>query len=65
MNDKKWTKEEVETHILTNCDYGSVIVCGALFFKLYGVIPKLGLSGYQAEAIEEVRQKLPDNLEAQ
>ena len=56
---KKWTLEEVETHIKTNMDYGSAIVIAALFKKLYGHFPKIGLSGFQGEAANVVINKLP------
>lgn len=61
MTDKIWTKEELIQHIKANCDYGSVIVCGALFAKLYGEMPKgLGLSGFQGGAIEQLLTVLPE-----
>jgi hypothetical protein len=62
--DKIWTKEEIETHIKANVtDYGAAIVVAALFKKLYGVYPKIGLSGFQGEAVESVVKVLPHSLE--
>lgn len=64
MKTKKWTIEELEAHIVANCEYGSAIVCGALFKKLYGFYPKIGLSGFQAEAIDAVLKTLPEPTKA-
>lgn len=61
---KTWTKEEIETHIKVNVeDYGATIVVGALFKKLYGKYPSIGLSGYQASAIDHIVMSLPDKFE--
>ncbi len=58
-----WNKKEIEDHIKANVkDYGAAIVVGALFKKLYAVYPAIGLSGFQAEAIDSVVKKLPDCL---
>ena len=62
---KLWTKEQLEIHIKTNLgegdnySYGSAIVIGALYKKLYGSYPRIGLSGFQAEAIDSVFKFLP------
>lgn len=60
--DKKWTKEELVEHIKVNLDsdYGMAIVCGALYKKLYGEYPKLGLSGFQAGGIDALMKVIPD-----
>ena len=60
---KQWNKEEIETHIKENVDEcGAMVVVGALFKKLYGVMPEIGLSGFKREAIESVFASLPDSL---
>jgi len=65
----KWTQEEIETHIKANLgegddyNYGAAVVVGALFKKLYGKLPKIGLSGFQAEAIDSLQETLPDKLD--
>lgn len=65
---KQWTLEEVEEHIKTNLGegneyaYSAAVLCGALFKKLYGRYPKIGLSGFQAEAISSLLKVLPDKL---
>jgi hypothetical protein len=57
----KWTIEEVEEHIKVNVkDYGAAVVVGALFAKIYGDYPKIGLSGFQAQAIDTILKKLPE-----
>jgi hypothetical protein len=56
----KWTKEELTKHIEVNVeDYGAIIVVSALFFKLYGELPEVGLSGYQGENAINLSKKLP------
>jgi len=62
MKDKKeWSLKDVEDHIKVNVtDYGAAVVVGALFKKLYGVYPKIGLSGFQAGAIDALLLVLPD-----
>ena len=60
MSNDKWNEEEIATHINANCDYGSAIVIAALYKKLYGKFPKIGLSGFQGEAAESVLAKLPE-----
>jgi len=64
-----WTKKEIEDHIKLNLgegshpSYGAGVVIGALFKKLYGVYPRIGLSGFQGDAAKEVFEELPDKLE--
>lgn len=56
-----WTLSQVEAHLKANLnEYGAAIVCAALFFKIYGRFPKLGLSGYQGEAASFLLDKLPE-----
>lgn len=61
---EKWTLEQVEIHIKQNVtDYGAAIVVSALFAKLYGRTPKIGLSGFQGETAIKLAQKyLPDAI---
>ena len=55
---KKWTKEDVIKNIReNNPGYGSMVVIGYLFKKIYGELPKIGLSGQQAEFINSVEFK--------
>ncbi len=57
----KWTIEQIEEHIKVNVkDYSAAIVVAGLFKKLYGVFPKIGLSGAQADCAEVVYNKLID-----
>lgn len=62
---KKWSLEEIEGHIKLNVNdsYSAAIVAGALFKKLYGNYPKLGLSGHQASAIDSLVGLFPDPCE--
>jgi len=64
MSKKTWSKRNVEEHIRANwdSDYGLAVVAAALFKKLYGVLPSIGMSGFQAEAADEVVKKLPDTI---
>jgi len=58
-----WTKEEIAEHIKTNVkDYGAVVVVAALYKKLYGELPKIGMSGTQAEFAQSVVPKLPEGV---
>ena len=51
----KWTKEDVVKNIRENSpDYGSMVVIGYLFKKIYGELPIIGLSGQQVEFIDSV-----------
>ena len=57
----KWTKKEIETALKTNVkDYGSAIAVAALYKKLYGEFPKIGLSGHQGSVAEAFLERLPD-----
>jgi len=59
----KWTKEEVNESLKINVkDYGSVIAVAALYKKIYGEFPKIGLSGAQAEMADAVLENLPDTF---
>lgn len=62
MKFKKWSHEDLLTHIKANFkfDYSTAIIIGALYKKLYGTYPKLGLSGFQAEAIDTVVKHMPE-----
>lgn len=61
---KKWTHEELFDHIRLNCkDYNSMVVVGMLYKKLYGMYPKIGMSGQQAAFLDSVLDKLPEAFE--
>lgn len=64
MNDKnkKWTLLELQEHIRLNVtDYSSMVVVAALYKKIYGDYPKIGLSGQQAEFINLIVGKIPED----
>lgn len=58
-----WDTPRIEAHLKANLNnehcYGAAIVVAALFYKLYGHFPKVGLSGYQAEAASFLVDVLP------
>ena len=55
-----WTEEEVCTSIKMNvADYGAAVTVAGLYLKLYGHLPKIGLSGAQADMAESFANKLP------
>jgi hypothetical protein len=61
---KRWTKKQLEKHIKMNTTdkagvYSAVVVIAALYKKLYGELPKIGLSGAQAEFANSVIASLP------
>ena len=54
------TKEEVYEHIRENVkDYSAMVVVATLYKKIYGELPKIGMSGQQAEFVEELLSQLP------
>lgn len=59
-----WDLPRLEAHLRANLigkeSYGATIVCAALFYKLYGFFPKVGLSGYQGEAASFLVDVLPE-----
>ena len=59
---KKWSKEELCTHIKLNLndDYSAAVVVSALYKTIYGELPKIGLSGAQAEFVDQLISKLPE-----
>lgn len=56
---------QLEAHLKLNLkdSYGGAIVVAALFLKLYGRFPKIGLSGAQAEAAQSLFEILPDKFD--
>jgi len=66
LTKKIWTLTEIEEHLKANLgegddySYGGAIVCAAFFKKFYNVYPKIGLSGFQAEAVQSIVDCLPD-----
>ena len=60
----EWTREGIEENIRINVsEYGAMIVVAALFKKLYGIYPSIGLSGMQAEFADSLYEHLPDKIE--
>jgi hypothetical protein len=58
---KKWTMEELNKSLKINVkDYGSAIAVAAMFKKVYGEFPKIGLSGAQAEMADQLVKVMPD-----
>lgn len=59
---KKWSKEELSEHIKLNLNnsYSAAVVVSALYKTIYGTLPKIGLSGAQAEFVEQLILKLPE-----
>ena len=56
---EKWTEKQREEHMKVNVkDYGAAVVCAALYLKLYGKLPKIGLSGFQAEGAKGLQEVL-------
>lgn len=61
MSQKPWSLEQTEQHLETNCGdtYSLAVVTAALFLRLYGRLPKMGLSGAQAEYATNVAAYFP------
>ena len=55
-----WTKKQLEEHIKVNSEdtYSMAVIVAALYKKLYGNFPKIGLSGAQGEAAETVLKNI-------
>ena len=62
---KKWTIEKLNKHLtMNNKDtYSMAVELSALYWKLYGVLPRFGLSGAQAEMVGSIVDNLPDSRE--
>ena len=57
---KKWTMEELNKSLKINVkDYGSAIAVAAMFKKVYGEFPEIGLSGAQAEMADQLVKVMP------
>ena len=55
------TTEELETNLKNNLDdYGAMISIAALYTKLYGKLPKIGMSGAQGEYADSLILELPE-----
>jgi len=65
------TKKELQDHIRLNVwstdkksgdihGYGAAVVVAALYKKIYGEIPSIGMSGMQAEMAESVVESMPE-----
>lgn len=64
-NIKKWTSKQIAGHIKKNVsDYGAAVVVAAMYKKLYGQFPIIGLSGAQAEFAQSIITRLPDKVDA-
>jgi len=60
---KKWTHEQLQEHIRKNVtDYSAMVVVAALYQKLYGERPKIGMSGQQAEFVDSIINEIPPPL---
>ena len=61
MEQKRWNLSQVQKHIQLNSKetYSMAIVLSALYKRQYGSLPKIGLSGAQADYAELVFKKLP------
>ena len=58
---KKWTKKDLQEHIKLNSNdtYSLAIPLAALYKRLYGELPEMGLSGFQAENAEMIEKLFP------
>lgn len=58
----KWTLKQLDKSLKINVKgYGDAIAVAALYKKLYGVFPKIGLSGAQAGMADSLLKLLPPN----
>ena len=62
MEDQTWSKEDLTKHIKANVeDYSSATIVAALYKKLYGEFPDIGLSGWQAEYADKMLKLMPES----
>lgn len=56
------TKEKLHKHIRLNLngDYNAMVVVAALYKKIYGEFPVIGMSGQQAAFADELLNNLPN-----
>ena len=59
-----WTRDQLDAHLKSNLtdaagSYSAAVIVAALYFKLYGEIPKIGLSGAQAQFAMALADNLP------
>jgi len=63
MSKDKWTLDQIQEHIKSNnkdvYSYSMAVVIAGFYKKLYGELPKIGLSGMQAEFAKQVCEMLP------
>jgi len=58
---KKWTLKTLDKSLRINVkDYGSAIAVAALYKRLYGKFPDIGLSGAQAGTADALIKVLPE-----
>jgi len=66
---KKWSIKQLHSHIRKNLgegdeySYGGAVVVAALYKKLYGEFPKIGMSGQQAEFADSIVGRFPEPKE--
>jgi len=57
---KKWKHKELDGYIrYNNPDNNAMIIISALYKRIYGKLPKIGLSGQQIDCIEVLCNVLP------
>ena len=61
---KRWSLKQLDEHCKKNTTekaglYSAAVVIAALYKKLYGRFPKMGLSGAQAECADSIIPRLP------
>lgn len=61
-NTRKWSMKTLEKSMKINVKgYGDAIVVAALFKKIYGRFPEIGLSGFQAGTADALLKRLPES----
>ena len=57
----KMTMKQLEDHIRENKpDYNAMVIIAALHKRIYGAFPKIGMSGQQAECVDELEAVMPE-----
>jgi len=61
MSKRKWSLKTLNKSLCINVKgYGDAIAVSALYKKIYGKLPEIGLSGAQAEMADALLKVLPD-----
>ena len=61
MKSMRFTRKKLDNHIKKNVkgEYNAMVEISALYLRIYGELPKIGLSGQQAVFARDFEKYLP------